>query len=81
MYKVTEIFDEDRIKEISVDKGNGHFMLDLWKANEYILMDAGILKEHIENRRICTFENSDVLFSHRATNGKRGNLAGFISLR
>ncbi|SEP89671.1 conserved hypothetical protein [Lachnospiraceae bacterium RM5] len=76
-----KIFDEDRIKEISVDKGNGHFMLDLWKANEYILMDAGILKEHIENRRICTFENSDVLFSHRATNGKRGNLAGFISLR
>ena len=76
-----KIFDEDRIKEISADKKNGHFMLDLWKANEYILMDAGILKEHIENRRICTFENSDVLFSHRATNGKRGNLAGFISLR
>ena len=60
---------------------NGHYQLDLWRANELILLEAGITQNHIENRRICTCENSDILFSHRASNGKRGNLAGFIGLK
>lgn len=59
-------------------KENGKYQLDLWMANEMALKEAGI--ENIENRRICTCCNSEYLFSHRKTNGKRGNLAAFMML-
>lgn len=81
---VADVFKEmfkDKWEDILEDKHNGHYQLDLWRANELILLEAGITQNHIENRRICTCENSDILFSHRASNGKRGNLAGFIGLK
>ena len=81
---VAEVFKKmfkDKWEDILEDKHNGHYQLDLWRANELILLEAGITQNHIENRRICTCENSDILFSHRASNGKRGNLAGFIGLK
>ena len=28
--------------EILIDKGNGKYQLDLWKANEIVLLDAGV---------------------------------------
>lgn len=56
------------------------YLLDLWKANELILLEAGIPLENIENRRICTCCNKDILFSHRGLQGKRGNLAAFIKI-
>ena len=56
------------------DKGNGKYQLDLWKANELILTQAGIRKENLDITDICTCCNSDKLFSHRASHGKRGNL-------
>ena len=71
-------FDKAVVDTFFYDKGNDKYLLDLWKVNEYILLEAGILKENIENRRICTCCNKEVLFSHRGLNGKRGNLAGFI---
>ena len=62
------------------DKGNGKYQLDLWKANEIILTEAGILPENLDITDICTCCNPDLLFSHRASHGKRGNLAAFIVL-
>lgn len=62
------------------DKGNGKFQLDLWKVNEHILLQAGILKEHLDVTDICTCCNHELLFSHRASKGKRGNLGGFVVL-
>lgn len=75
-----ENFDKDIVEELFYDKGNDKYLLDLWKANEYILMQAGIPKENIENRRICTCCNKDILFSHRGLDGKRGNLAAFMTV-
>ena len=57
------------------------YQLDLWKANEYILLEVGILPEHIEKPGICTCCNPDFLFSHRASCGKRGNLGAFLCLK
>lgn len=71
-------FKESTVEELFYDKGNGKYLLDLWRANEIILTEAGISKENIENRRICTCCNKDVLFSHRGLEGKRGNLAAFM---
>ena len=50
------------------------YMLDLWGVNRKILMDAGIPEENIQLPNLCTFENADIMFSHRASHGKRGNL-------
>lgn len=72
--QIEEIFQKSNERE---DK----YQLDLWKANEIILDEAGILSENIENRRICTCCNKEILFSHRGMEGKRGNLAAFIGLR
>lgn len=67
--------------EMFYEKENGKYQLDLWKANELVLLEAGIDISHIENRRICTCCNSDRLFSHRASDGKRGNLGAFMMLK
>ena len=74
-------FDEKYWKELYYRKENGKYQLNLWKANEIVLAEAGILKEHIAVTNLCTCCNSEVLFSHRASNGKRGNLAAFMALK
>ncbi len=68
-------------EEILIDKGNGKYQLDLWKTNEIVMLEAGILPDHLAVTNICTCCNSDVLFSHRASYGKRGNLAAFLMLK
>ena len=75
-----DAFPEEWYDTFMVDKGNGKYQLDLWKVNEYILLDAGILREHLDITDLCTCCNPELLFSHRASKGKRGNLAGFIRL-
>ena len=67
--------------EILINKGNGKYQLDLWKTNEMVLLESGILPEHLAVTNICTCCNADVLFSHRASMGKRGNLAAFLMLK
>ena len=62
-------------------KGNGKYQLDLWEANRQILLEAGIVSENISVTDICTCCNPEFLFSHRATEGKRGNLGAFLVLR
>ncbi|MCH5262649.1 MAG: peptidoglycan editing factor PgeF [Lachnospiraceae bacterium] len=66
--------------EILINKGGGKYQLDLWRANEIILTEAGIPGEQIQVTDICTCHNSDYLFSHRASRGKRGNLGAFLGL-
>lgn len=56
----------------------GKYQLDLWLANQLVLMQAGVLEERISVTDICTCHNPDYLFSHRASQGKRGNLAAFL---
>lgn len=68
-------------EEILLDKGNGKYQLDLWRANELILLEAGVTPEHLAVTNICTCCNDKLLFSHRASQGKRGNLGAFLSIR
>ena len=67
--------------EILIDKGNDKFLLDLWKCNEIVMLEAGIVKEHLTVTNICTCCNPTLLFSHRASKGRRGNLGAFIFLK
>ena len=76
-----KIFPKEEHNVIMDDKGNGKFQLDLWECNKRILMRAGIPEENISVTNICTCCNSDLLFSHRASQGKRGNLGAFMMLK
>lgn len=62
-------------------KAPGKYQLDLWQANRSILLNEGVLPEHIAVTDICTCHNPEYLFSHRASHGQRGNLAAFLMLK
>ena len=79
--KFKEAFDEKYWSELFYKKENNKFQLNLWKANEIILLEAGVHRENIAVTNVCTNCNSDVLFSHRATKGQRGSLAAFMALK
>ena len=66
--------------ELLTKKQGGKYQLDLWKANEIVLLEAGVLSEHLQITDICTCCNPDLLFSHRASHGQRGNLGAFLYL-
>lgn len=66
---------------IFTHKDNGHYMLNLVEANKQILINAGISEQNIDCSDICTCCNCDDFHSHRATAGKRGNLAAIIELK
>lgn len=60
---------------------DGKYQLNLWEACRENFLEAGILPEHISMPEICTCCNPGFLFSHRASKGKRGNLAAFLMLK
>lgn len=62
-------------------KGDGKYMLDLLEANRQILLRAGVPDQNITVSDVCTRCNSELLWSHRATGGKRGGLAAFLCIK
>ena len=60
---------------------NGKYLLNLWKANERVLLEAGVRPEHLAVTDVCTKCNPDLLYSHRVMGDKRGNLAAFLMLK
>ena len=74
-------FKEEVQPELFYRKENGKYQLNLWRANEEVLLEAGITKEHIAVTNVCTHCNPEILFSHRTTGDKRGNLSAFPSLK
>lgn len=81
---VAEQFEEEfpeHTSELLKPKAGGKYQLDLWKCNEIVLIKAGILPEHLAVTNICTCCNPTLLFSHRASHGRRGNLGAFMYLK
>ena len=64
----------------AVDDQNGKYHVDLWELNRRILLSAGVPAENITVGDLCTRCYPDLFWSHRATGGKRGSLAGVIAL-
>jgi hypothetical protein len=77
----TDITQTDIDNCLLYKKTNGKYQLNLWYANFRVFRDFGVLNENIEITDVCTCCNSNLLFSHRATNGKRGNLGAFLMLK
>lgn len=74
-------FEPHLWSELFYQKENGKYQLNLWKANELIFREAGLAPEQIAVTDVCTCCNPELLFSHRASRGKRGNLGAFLMLR
>ena len=70
-------FDVSKIYDITSEEKR---QLDLWEANRQILMLAGVREDNIIVSNVCTSCNCDLLFSHRKTNGKRGNLIAVMEI-
>jgi len=73
-------FPKEDIPYFLKKKENGKYQLDLWKANEIILRNQGVPASQISVSGVCTSCHNKLLFSHRATQGKRGSLAGFMQI-
>ena len=74
-------FDEKHHDRLFYEKPNGKYQLNLWEANRIVLSEAGVPEENISVTDICTHCNPDLLFSHRRTAEKRGNLCAFLTLK
>ncbi len=73
-----EVFDfaGDCTREL----GNGKSHIDLWEINRRTLLRAGLRADQITVTDLCTRCHPDLFWSHRATGGRRGSLAGCIAL-
>ncbi len=74
---------EEQLREIAsrADReAEQKYFADLWQANRIILENAGVLPQHISVTDVCTACNSEYLFSHRASHGKRGNMGAFLMI-
>ena len=79
--KFQEAFDERFWPELFYEKGGGKYQLNLWRANELGFLEAGVRAEGIAAAGVCTCCNPGLLFSHRASRGRRGNLGAFLMLK
>ncbi|MDP4120611.1 MAG: peptidoglycan editing factor PgeF [Bacillota bacterium] len=69
------------VTQFIIPKDNGKYMADLLSINKAVLLSAGVLNENITLSDICTKCNSELLFSHRATGGKRGGMCAMMAIR
>lgn len=79
--EVEKTFNHDIIDKIVKDLGNGKYKVDLWAANEAIIIEAGVNQKNISKTDVCTMCHKEELFSHRGSDGKRGSLAAIMQLR
>lgn len=73
-------FSSEIVKRCVFPKENEKYQLDLWMLNKDILLEAGVPEGQIAVSNVCTCCNQKLLFSHRASDGKRGNMCGFLSI-
>lgn len=60
---------------------SGNPKCDLWNANKIQLLEAGVNPKHIELANICTFNNTNLFYSHRQSGGKTGRTGAFLMLQ
>ena len=78
--QIKSSFPNESEQDLFYAKSNGKYHLNLWKANELILIEAGVKPDHIAVGGVCTHCNSHLFYSHRYTGEDRGNLAAFLAL-
>jgi len=60
---------------------NNRTHINLSETIKYSLIETGVSAENILQCGLCTACNSEMLFSHRITQGKRGTMAAFLAIK
>lgn len=74
------LYADNVLPEILYKNEEDQIHADLWNANRFNLLRAGLKDENIHLMELCTKCRHDMFHSHRATSGKRGVQGGFICL-
>lgn len=74
-------FKKSVLPQLFYKKENGKYQLNLWKANQLVLTEAGVAEQKIAVTNLCTHCNPEILFSHRSTGVKRGNLSALLAIK
>ncbi|NLY43622.1 MAG: peptidoglycan editing factor PgeF [Clostridiaceae bacterium] len=70
----------ENARELIEPKPGNKYNIDLWRANELQLEQAGIRNENITVAYECTVCKKDIYFSHRGDKGKTGSMAAIMQL-
>ncbi len=81
IHQIQEALPSYQQRDLYYQKENGKYQLNLWRANELVLMEAGVKQENIQTTTLCTSCNNTYLFSHRKQGLNRGNLSALLSLK
>ena len=60
---------------------DGKWHLDLWEANRLLLLDAGILPQHLTVTNVCTKCNVSALYSYRGDGRIINQIASILVLK
>ncbi len=79
-----DVFNEfNRYSEYKkyIKKIDKKYSIDLQSINKQSIIETGlVLEKNIEISKYCTCCNTDIFFSHRKQNVKRGSMAGFLEI-
>lgn len=70
----------DNWQDFMYKKDKEHYTVDLWRAVEMTLLEAGVQEKNITISGLCTVCNEDLFFSHRRDKGATGSLSAIIEL-
>lgn len=80
-----ELIEEFRKSNFAVDRifirRDNQLFLDLWKANQWLMINCGVPVNQIEISGICSFTNSHEFFSARKLGIKSGRMLSGIMIR
>ena len=80
-FPMAEILQDCGPKNPTADNPmNGGLHIDLWKANRWLLEQAGVKPQNIQVAGICTYRNNDRFFSARREGLKCGRIINVIKL-
>lgn len=74
-------FKKSVCPQLFYKKENGKYQLNLWRENQLVLTEAGVAEQKIAVTNLCTHCNPEILFSHRSTGVKRGNLSALLAIK
>ncbi len=78
--EVFAAFKQAGIPETVFDEDGERYRVDIASANKVVLEHSGVLPEHIENLKLCTFADAELFYSHRRDGQKRGSHWALIKL-
>ncbi|MBO4886985.1 MAG: peptidoglycan editing factor PgeF [Firmicutes bacterium] len=78
---IFEAMFQDHVDEVVLPSAKPEKrQVDLWKANQLILEEAGLLRENITVTDLCTKCQTEYFYSHRRMGNERGTMAAFLEL-